>query len=289
MKKYNIENFYVGELYLSYENNGIWNKSMEQKYVYNEISYLKSSGAIDFEDGIFKKIISNNDRIFKGVLTIFYKKNDNEYTCILNGNTYTLNGNNFCKNLVPISSLLPKVSYNTQKELTISQALKLFKYLFTTNYSKTAYNNDKYNINEFYIGNLNLVESLRKKDAYSNIKKYYNLPEQKILYKSDAKIVSYSGSYKKDTLTNDEPDFYDYVTMECVFKTLENNSMYNIHNFQIYENGISKKEHMLTVDDGVSYYDYMMPFSQYLDENKIIYKEKEISIPKVLKIYRKTK
>lgn len=64
MKKYDIENFYVGELYLSYENNGPWNTTQEQKYICNEFSYLKSSGAIDFEEGIFKKIISNNDRIF---------------------------------------------------------------------------------------------------------------------------------------------------------------------------------------------------------------------------------
>lgn len=187
---------------------------------------------------------------------------------------------------MPISSLLPKISYNLQKELTISQVLKLFKYLFKTNYSKIAYNADKYNINEFYVGNLNLVESLRKNGSHNDIKTYFNLPEQKILYKSDAKIISYSGSYKKDTLTSDDPDFYDYVTMECVFKTLENNSMYNIHNFQIYENGILEKRHMLTVDDGMSYYDYMIPFNQYLEENEILYKEKEISIPKVLTLYR---
>ena len=287
MRKSNIENFYVGELYLSYENNGIWNTTQEQKYVCNEVLYLKSSGAIDFEDGIFKKIISNHDRIFKGVLTVFYKKNDNEYTCLLNGNTYPLQGNNFCKNLVPISSLLPKINYTPQNDLTDAQVLKLFKHLFTTNYSKIAYNDDKYNINEFYVGNLNLVESLRNNDTYSGIKEYYNLPEKEILYKSDSKLISFSGKYKKDTLTNDEPDFYDYVTMKCVFKTFENNSMYNIHNFQIYKNGILEKKHMLSVDDCMSYYDYMIPFSQYLEENKILYKEKEISIPKVLTLYKK--
>lgn len=285
MKKNDIKKYFVGELYLSYENRGCFCVSEEQKLKTNQLFELKLNGAIDFQDRIFKKVNFNKDRYYNGVLTIFYKINDNKYMCLHNGKTYSLTGNDFCKNLIHLQYLLPKISYDIPTELSNIEALILFKNLFKTNFSKIAYNNEKYSIDEFYVGNFNLPYKIHKNNSFE----YFNLAEKQILYKSDSKLISFFGQYGKNYLISDKPDIFDYISSCCVFYRNNNDSLYNINSFQYCNNGTLKKEHLYYNESGESYYDYIIPFSEYLEENKLLYNKKEITIPKVLKFYRKPK
>ena len=130
-RKYDIENFYVGELYLSHK---IGNLVYPDEHIeINKKAYILSNGAIDFQKDLFKKYIDyESKRHYDGVLTIFYKSS-NKCMCLHDRKIYGEEELDFYENLVPLTELLPKFSYNTPQKISIIDALLMFDYLFKKN------------------------------------------------------------------------------------------------------------------------------------------------------------
>ena len=164
-RKYDIKNFYVGELYIS---TGISkplglspNKEItkENRIKYDIQNKTVMNGAIDINNQ-FCLSKDNGLRWYDGYLTIFYKVN-NSYICLHNGNTYRLTGEDFCENLFRLDTLLPKISYNIPKEISNEDSLRLFEKLFNKNYeykTEKFYTNESYKLDNFYVGSLAFCE-----------------------------------------------------------------------------------------------------------------------------------
>jgi len=286
-EKHVLKNFYVGELYISTGINGPLLSPNKEKTKENRIKYdiqnkIIMNGAID----INKHFYLNTDdgfRWYKGFLTIFYRQGNN-YICLHNGNTYGLTGEDFCENLFRLDNLLPKISYTCPKEISTKRALVMFEQLFNKNYSyKTEkfYNNESYKLDDFYVGSLAFCYQYKSFDE--RISKNINLPQKYILSKSDAHLSFITGS------SDDEKEIeYDHLHFNTLFLKRKR-GLYNLHNFQIYNSGILEKKHFLEHKPNESYYDWMVPFIEVLEEKEIKYNSDNITIPKALKLYRKIK
>ena len=283
MFKKDINNFYVGELYLSEHFGSLFSHGKmteEERMEKNKIQKLKESNAVDFQKYDIDKFIDwNSRREYEGFLTIFYKKDDNHYICLHNGNEYTIHQNEFYENLVPLREFLPKKSYNIPNQITVRQSLILFNELFkNVSMNKIKYEQDNYSIHDFYVGNLNLCTSFDF-DNSKERSRYMNLPQHTRLSKiKDVYTGIGFGMY-------DNGGMYNYSVFRCLFLKNQNKSLYNVHDFQNYNKGITQKEHFEN-EAGESYYDWMIPFKEYLEKNgKTV--DEEISIPKALTLYKK--
>jgi len=288
-EKYDIKNFYVGELYISTKINqplillkNKLTKENENKYKIQNKTIM--NGAIDinnhfhlYKDGCIKW--------YKGHLTIFYKQNDN-YICLHNENAYRLTGEDFCDNLYRLDSILPKISYNYPKEISTKNALKLFKQLFDKNYiykQEKFYNYNPYKLEDFYVGSLAFCCDYKSLEIGERITKNIDTPQRYMLYKSDANLSYITGCV--DDKKNIE---YNHLHFNTLFLK-RNKEMYNLHNFKIYNFGTLEKKHYYEYEQSESYYECMVPFKELLEENNIKYNSNDITIPKALKLYRKVK
>ena len=121
MKKYNIENFYIGELCLSREFGNLLVRtalSEEEKSQIEIRLITKCNGAIEINNYIDWSARRNYVSLF----TLFYKENE-QYICLHNNNVYSTNGFDHCQNLIPLSTVLPKVSSTIPNELSINFVL----------------------------------------------------------------------------------------------------------------------------------------------------------------------
>lgn len=151
-KIYNINNFYIGELYLSYEfKNLLQSENSIQK---SKTSSLCINGAINFEQGLLRKYIDWEKRkSYEGILTIFYKENDN-YISLYSGKLYNSNSEDFYENLVSLPNALPKSGFDIPSRISIKEALFLFDTLFKNSKAK--------NIEEFYSTDYQIPDWIKK-------------------------------------------------------------------------------------------------------------------------------
>ena len=287
IEKHVLKNLYVGELYISTGINGPLlspNKEItkENKVKYDIKDKTIMNGAIDINKHFYLNT-DNGLRWYNGLLTIFCRQNNN-YICLHNGNSYRLTGEDFCENLFRLDNLLPKISYNCPKEISTKRALVMFEQLFNKNYSyKTEkfYNNESYKLDDFYVGSLAFC--YQYKSFGERITKNIDTPQHYILSKSDAHLSFITGC------SDDENEIeYDHLHFSTLFLKRKK-GLYNLHNFQIYNSGILEKKHFLEHKPNESYYDWMVPFIEVLEEKKIEYNSDNITIPKALKLYRKIK
>lgn len=288
-QKYDIKNFYVGELYIS---TGI-NRPLllspnteitkENRIKYDIQNKTTMNGAIDINNH-FHQSKDNGLRWYNGYLTIFYKQNNN-YVCLHNGNTYRLAGEDFCENLFRLDKLLPKISYNCPKEISNKGALKIFGQLFDKNYdykTEKFYTSESYKLDDFYVGSLAFCYKCTSPEPGERNSKNIDIPQHYILNKSDASLSYITGCSDKNYIEYDHLHFYTLFLKQ-------KKGLYNLHNFDIYSSGILEKEHFYNHKPNESYYDWMVPFREILEEKKIKYNSDNITIPKALKLYRKTK
>ena len=292
-KKLDINNIYVGELYLSCglgsfaDGHCLSKKEIEE---INKMAKITNNGAINISaNGRFTDL--EKRRSYECALTLFYKDND-QYKSLHNGINYGTEGIDFCKGLVPLTELLPKVDFNAPKELTENEAKRYFDILFNSNlFDKVArlYSPVKHNINEFYVGTLNLYDGYLPDNKSMNMYQFSNLPQKYMLYRSGAKLGCIYGYYgeSKDEYGNiyDNHSTFDF---ECLFMNTDN-GLYSIHNHQIYNNGTMDNEHLIDIPLGENHYERIKSFEEYLDMKKIKHYPKEITVPKSLKLYRKGK
>lgn len=291
--KYNINNFYVGELYLSREmGNSLINEKLNEKDFgeRDKVTTICANGAINFDKHRMSKYTDYDNKCqYKGVLTIFYKEND-EYICLHNQMAYDSDSIDFYDNLIPLGDLLPKVDFSFTKEISAREALKTFDSLFKSNAEKTdkLYNKIEHPMQEYYVGNLNLYEGFLPDNNRRNRYQYSNLPQKYVLYISDAVIM---GIYGLKGKTKDEYglvyDSHDTTDFRCLFLK-QKNGLYNIHNYQTYDKGILQQTHFDgNVPLGESYYDWIIPFENYLEQRDVRNNYSSLTIPKALKLYRK--
>lgn len=289
-QKYPLSNFYVGELYLSYEYKNLLTPEMYSENMNKKLEIQMKTlknGAIDFQNTSFIRQYINWQQGKKqtGVLTIFYKENNN-YICLHNGQSYTLDGEDYPKNLISLTSLLPQIDFNIPCNLTVPMALSLFDQLFAKDAKKnliTRFNNSIFDTQKFYVGNLNLCTGFSDNKSKTKYQ-YYNLARRYILYKSTAHLGSMFGI---DAYLDDDLGTYHYDSFKCLFLKLSHNQLYNINNFQMYSNEIIDNLDPKSDLIGESYIEWLTPFNEVLDNNGIRVPGK-ITIPKALKLYKKT-
>ncbi len=227
-KKHDINHFYVGELYIGSPLGIVQKKTI----TYKDLKKLEKAlgpkehavmnGAIVFEETTKGTILNlRKCRIFDGpLLTIFYYDGQ-DFLCLHNGKSYQTDGTEFCRNLYPLSTLLPSLGFQFAEEITFRQAKAIFTRLFHGRYQ---YPNDMtmYPLDDFYIGKIKLL-------AYNKLHYSSDVPIHYILKQSDAKKVA---SFSRTDL---EEEFkYYYEEYECLFLH-HGDQYYNLHNYQKYD------------------------------------------------------
>jgi len=264
MEKHNLNKFYIGELYIEHNYEKLL--SIHEAQPILEKIALEDNGAI---------LLKKDTKIDKGIrskyyifLTIFYR-NKNELICLHNSKVYKNEYN--IKRIVPLENLLPKVSYNMPKELSIKDTLRIFNSLFKkkTIFNKILYNDEPIPLNKLYVGDLKFYDGVLK----NREKNYKNIEEKYMLFSNGANPVYYIGHKSND-------EFIQYITFKCLLLK-HNNELLNLHNNHIYPEFKYKKAPL------ISYYQNTVPFTEILYDKDIKYKKTEITIPKALKLYNK--
>jgi hypothetical protein len=276
MKRYPIDNFYVGNLNLAFPKGnmllfsvGAYKMNNDEKKMKDLLFRTIENGAINLVDLHMMSVINkNNSLLYIPLLSLFYKVDDNKYLCLHNGNTYEVNSNeSFCSDLYKISDVLPKFGYNLPKELSSLKASYLFKCLFDKK-KRFPYNNDKFNLNDFYLGGLDLCCGYNDKNGIiSHVE--LNVPTQIIMFNQG--IYKASG-YGRKTISDNNEFVADYCVFDSIYLKLDDENYYNINNFKIYN--IDKYE---PFSDKVTLTS-LLKFDNYYGELPI-----EVSIPKILK------
>lgn len=259
--KYPITNFYIGELYL-YKQFGNLLAGNCVKEGQNKINAFNQSGAINFQqDSISKYIDWEERREYTGFLTLFYKQG-NQYICLHDGKIYKPNQPNIIDNLVLLSDLLPKIDANRITKISMHDALELFDTLFKTSMDESKlYIDNKRPKSNYFIGDIVLKERTPLEITDARIQ-YVNLSHHFMLSKSNLEIYSFGR------------DNYSNTVYRCLFlKDIVD--LYNINNHQFYN---------LNEDT----FDSIIPFEDYMKNFKIDIPAKTISIPKALKLFKRT-
>lgn len=270
-EKYKISKFFVGELYLSHK---ILDKNADELFEYTEnmkkLLLISSNGGIRFQKNILTRYIDfEKNRTYEGVLTIFYKTNEG-YLCLHDGESYMLNGDSFCENLIPLYNLLPKINFNIPNEISIKEATKLFAFLFKK--KNKALNNVKYHVDDFYVGDFILHEGYLPKNDKNNRYKYDSLALEYILMNNGANVAGMFG--KEDSQYN----LHNFTQYKCLFFN-HPLGIYNLNSYSFCEVASESTRFK-------SYCENLEPLKKILKE-KNIYISNQITIPKILKLQKR--
>lgn len=260
-KLYQIENFYVGELYLytAFGNLLTGNPIVEGR---EKLESFSKTGAIDFQKNYVNKYIDlETKREYNGFLTIFYKQ-ENKLICLHDGKTYDLVGSYIIDNLVPLNELLPKVDNINISKISMIKALQLFNTLFKSETQESwLYQGNEFATADYYVGDLSLKEQTPITPNDSRIK-YIDLPQHIMLGRTSTEICSYGS------------DNYVNTVYRCLFLR-DGVDLYNLHNHQFYNPHEDKLDRIITFSD----YNETFGFQPIKDK---------ISIPKALRLFKKT-
>lgn len=278
----NINNFYVGELYIGEKVGSL----LEGANAYSDYEakrkkeILEKKGAIDFTSRytFTSKMNPKNRLIHTGYICLFFK-DYNGYMCLMDHEIYkNTDIKYFYKNLVPLVNYLPKVDFSVKQDISMLEALKLFRKLFDN--PEQFYHKRLHDIRDFYVGNICKCEEI----ATSRFEKEkVRVPEQHLLHRSSAKHISFSSS--NFSYDRDEPR-YDYTTYQSLF-LIHPSGLLNLNNHQIYTLGTLRKGHFVLQEKGMDYYEWMESLSKFLGDNHIRGSIQQITIPKALKLVRK--
>lgn len=259
--KYSINNFYVGELYLykQFANILAENSISEGE---QRIEQFNQSGAINFQKDVLSRYIDwEEKREYTGFLTVFYKQ-DNKYICLHDGKIYQHNQPNMIENLVLLSDLLPKIDAHRITRISMYDALELFDILFSKSFNESKfYIYKKQPKSNFFVGDIRLKEQ-KNNESIDSKTQYINLPHHIMLSQLGLALYSYS-----------EED-YTTVVYRCLFyKDIVD--LYNANNHQFY-------------NPNEDSFDSIISFEDYMNEFNIDIPIETISIPKALKLFKRT-
>ena len=270
-----LEKYFVGELVFtrSWQDNDHKEKN---KITLNGAIYLPSRrelpNFIDYDKCKY-------DRVF----TIFFESHG-EYYCLHNKKWYSINQyQNYCQNLVPLKSLLPVIGYKWPTTLSPKKALHLFNIFFKQGLflkQDQLYDRQKrLRKDRLYVGDLYLWEGYRKLKINQISYQHQNLA-RRLLLEKNASLISLNTF---DTIDEEglEQERHDYGLYETLFLEYDGKGMYNLHNFDFYDN-----EDMI-MTEGRSACDNLMSLEEVLKNNGMVCKKEELSIHQALRLYRK--
>lgn len=261
-KKYPISNFYIGELYLYTTFGNLLSIDSSITLGKEKIESFKNSGAINFQRDLISRYIDwENKREYQGFLTMFYKQGD-KYICLHDGVTYELNSPVFLENLIPLNELLPKINEKNIPAISMDRALELFDILFKKSKDESILYEEREELtSDFYIGDLSLKERTLPEEMDTKTE-YFYLPQHIMLGKNSLEVYSFG----QDGCAN--------TVYRCLFLR-DGVDLYNINNNSFYNHNEDK-------------FDSIIPFREYISEFKIPSPKDRISIPKALKLFKKT-
>lgn len=257
----NIDDFYIGELYL-YTSFGNFINGINPQEEIKKIDNFALTGAINFQQDLISRYVDwENLREYIGFLTIFYKQDDN-YICLHDGNSYKLNGKYIIDNLIPLRELLPKIDTPQIEYINFVQALNIYNLLFQKESDETRlYLNHCINSSKFYVGDISLKERTPVESNESRIE-YLNLPQHIMLNRRGLELYSYANSN------------YINTVYRCLF-LLDGADLYNINDNQFYNPNEDKFDNLITLED-------------YLREFEKKETPQTLSISKALRLFKKT-
>lgn len=255
-----IEKFYVGKLNFGFRFGNLLVPQKLTKHDHEqydlELSTL-SNGAISLSNISSIDLTNWDERMrYDSIFTVFYEQDEDTYICLHNGNTYHLKGDNYCSDLVPLISCIPKIASKVDDKITCSKARSLFNILFKDK-KKNLYNDkDKYLLDCFYHGNLELYIGNGKEDA--------NIAQRLML---SAKDIYSWGRY---TTKDDE----SFSFLNIIVLSLDGDKIYNINDNRMYDsNTINSKIRLSSSLADEEFY------TSRIHDDKV-------TIPKVLKLQR---
>ena len=280
MKKHDVDNYYVGNLNFAFPMGNILIASVggseptKEDRIRRDAFYTTTiNGAINLSLIHMNDIVpSNNNYHYDSVLTLFYKIDD-KYYCIHNGNTYKLdnNGDTFCNDLVKLKDVVPKFGYNLPDRISYLKAVLIFNSLFKK-FNIRMFNNDKFNINDFYIGGLDLCEGR----TINRVHKDLAIPTQIIMNKQ---ILYCQAGYSLSNHINGEEIETDYSSFNSIYLKLDDENYYNINNFKIYNiDSFNLYDDKVTIDKPLKKEERYMDLSDKVTITKVLKKQRKIMI-----------
>ena len=256
----NIDNFFVGELYL-YKSFGNFINGIKPEEEIKIIENFTSTRAINFQQDLISRYIDwDNLREYNGFLTIFYKQGDN-YICLHNGKSYKLNGKYIIDNLVSLKELLPKIDTLQINNINFVQALNIFDLLFQKEADETRlYLNRNIDTSKFYVGDISIKERTAIETSERRIE-YLNLTQHIMLNRKGLELYSYVNLN------------YINTVYRCLF-LLDGVDLYNINDNQFYNPNEDNFDNLISLED-------------YLKEFEKKETPKTLSIPKALRLFKR--
>lgn len=293
--KHNIDDFYVGllsvgsSLEVSPMHKSLVRTKLE-KEVDKEINDLKKNGAkliqrvdpgcwLNYADELSKFVK------YKTMLTIFKKITDNEYLCLHDCKIYELDSVNrdrsnldrnrdcFCRNLVSLNSLLPKTDYEKPEEITINEALDLYKKL----YSKRFLYEDKelYDIKDFYIGDFEYCHGTCL-SVIGDCYEYSPMLSANFMYET-----KHGCFFPERNNYRNSDNLYSVYTIKTLFLD-KDNELINLYNNQSYP---KKVTNIAKADESII--KTLESLTIKLDFNNIPYKDEKITINEALNKFKR--
>ncbi len=269
MKKYPIDRFYVGKLNIGirfgnllFPNSFSYRDEKQKDLKFDTMA----RGAINIADLCLEKVTNWEDRLmYETLFTIFYRNDDNTYTCLHNGETYSSFGMNYCSHLVPLSSCIPSISSRVDDKISFIGAKQIFKVLFKSE-DKSLYNkSNRYFLDNFYLGRLDLYTGKLTEDE--------NIAQQLML--NSKGIFPYGGCSRLKEGTEEEKNYGFY---KVVVLLPRDSRMYNLNDNRVYDEELFNEEgSSIILSNSLADEEF---FTDRISRD-------EVTIPEVLKLQRK--
>ncbi len=259
---YTIDDFYVGKLNISRKQGNLLNpKSTDYSGLILEIIDLTINGAIE-HNNVFSE--SRNGLIYKEVYTLFLKQNGN-YLCLHDGNTYKENGDDYCDCLTSFKNYFPKIDFVIPNELTIKEAKNYFDIILKNRNGIELYNKKiSHSINDYFVGTLDLLT----KETIIESK----ISEEKNFINYCLLINGWWGYYSG--YNSDETKEISHDLFKCLFIKIADR-YYNIKDFNFY----------IDINSYDSFCHHLIPYKEYIEDFNITPKE-NISIYEATNTYQ---
>lgn len=279
MKKFPTENFYIGTINIALPNNALMAAcgaapTKEENQLLKFMIRSTDNGALQLGEA-YRKTNPNTgiSHRYETLLTFFYKEDD-KYYCMHNGYTYgTEIDDAYCDNLVKLSDAVPKFGFVLPKEISKHYVYDLVKKLFMKNRNPgLLYNNDKFDADRFYTGELEMCTGYREYGVHSeynrlNILESITLNHQRHLY-------TQSGSSSVFRINGVEYEA-DYSDFSSIFYRIDDENFYNINNYKIYNiNSLKPLTDRVTICTPLRVLDHYSDLSDQVSIPTIINKQK---------------